>query len=91
MPNTCQICRAARLDRLIDCEEFDRLSIAQRMYKRSETCSLIPVPPHGRLIDADALPWIEGRDENDNQVYLLIKNCMDVVPAIIPASQEGEG
>ena len=50
----------------------------------------VPVPPHGRLIDADELPWIEGRDEQDNQAYLLIKKCVDVLPTIIPASREGE-
>lgn len=56
MPKTCQICRTAKFDRIVGCEEWDRLSIAQRMYMRSETCPLIPLPEgHGRLIDADAL------------------------------------
>lgn len=56
MPKTCQICRTAKFDRIVGCEEWDRLSIAQRMYMRSETCPLIPLPEgHGRLIDADKL------------------------------------
>ena len=55
---------------------------------RPEDCPLVPVPEHGRLIDADALPWIEGRDEQDNPAYLLIKNSVDVLPTIIPAEEE---
>ena len=51
-------------------------------------CPLVHVPDHGRLIDADMLPWIEGKDEQDNPVYLLIKACVDVLPTIIPADKE---
>ena len=51
-------------------------------------CPLVPVPPHGRLIDVDALTWREGRDELDNPAYLLIKNCVDVLPTVIPAEEE---
>ena len=43
----------------------------------------IPVPPHGRLIDADAL--CEGRVSNDNVV--IHARC---APTIIPADKEGE-
>ena len=31
---------------------------------RPDDCPLVPVPPHGRLIDADALPW-------ENQGFML--------------------
>lgn len=41
----------------------------------------VPVPPHGRLIDADAL--CEGRVANDNVVI-----CAKTAPTIIEA--EGE-
>ena len=59
--------------------------------KRNRFCPLVPVPEHGRLIDADALPWIKGRDEKDNPVYMLIKGCVDDLPTIIPADKEGDG
>ena len=42
----------------------------------------VPVPPHGRLIDADAL--CEGRVSNDNVVI-----CAKCAPTIIEA-EEGE-
>lgn len=68
MPKTCQICRTAKFDRIVGCEEWDRLSIAQRMYMRSETCPLVPLPEgHGRIVDAAEIlekannsPWFDG-------------------------------
>lgn len=47
-----------------------------------DDCPLVPVPPHGRLIDADAL--CEGRVSNDNVVI-----CAKAAPTIIQA-EEGE-
>lgn len=97
MPNTCQICRAARLDRLIDCEEFDRLSIAQRMYKRSNTCPLIEVPtPHSDLIDREELLNDAGvvytaRPEEAQKIQHEINKVLfaiQVAPTVIGA--EGE-
>ena len=53
-------------------------------------CPLVPVPEHGRLIDADAIDWVEGRDEQDRPVYLLLKVQIDDIPTIIPASGGNE-
>ena len=50
--------------------------------KRADDCPLVPVPPHGRLIDADAL--CDGRVSNDNVVI-----CAKCAPTILPA-EEGE-
>lgn len=47
---------------------------------------LLPVPDHGRLIDADALaearPYIYSR---------IMKVNLDLAPTVIPADEEGEG
>lgn len=43
-------------------------------------CSLVPVPPHGDLIERDAL--CEGRVSNDNVVI-----CAKCAPTIIPAEE----
>ena len=51
-------------------------------YWEKGTCPLIEIPPHGRLIDADAL--CEGRVSNDN---VLI--CAKCAPTVIEA-EEGE-
>ena len=64
-------------------------------YKRNGTCPLVPIPPHGRLIDADAL-------ENEVQMRLLecnkygnqfqrpyeVLRAIALAPTIIPASKE---
>lgn len=49
---------------------------------RLASCGIVSIPPHGRLIDADAL--CEGRVSNDNVVI-----CAKCAPTIIPA-EEGE-
>ena len=58
--------------------------------KGINACQIVAVPDHGRLIDADAIDWIEGRDEQDRPVYLLLKEQIDVNPTIIPEDKEKE-
>ena len=53
--------------------------------KRSSDCPLVPVPPHGRLIDADAQDNTLGIDDRDNYVHWTLEDA----PTIIPA-EEGE-
>lgn len=50
---------------------------------RQKWCPLVPIPPHGRLIDADAL--CDGLVSN-HPVVIYAKSA----PTIIPASEEGE-
>ena len=59
-------------------------------YKIDSKCPLIELPPHGRLIDADAIDWVEGRDEQDRPVYLLLKAQIDNIPTIIEAEGEDD-
>ena len=49
----------------------------------------VPVPPHGRLIDADALDmnYIHIRDDG---MKIYTQRAIDNAPTIIPASEEGE-
>jgi len=46
---------------------------------RADFCPLVPVPPHGRLIDADNLPQIHGK------VHVI---DIMVAPTVIPADKE---
>ena len=84
MPKTCQICRTARFDRIVGCEAFDLLSIAERMYKRSPKCPLVEVPtPHGRLIDAAALyKFTCGMDDSVDVLNAILE-----APTIIEAEE----
>ena len=91
MPTCCATCRVGysllghrcmRTGRFVDPDEAIK--------KHEEHCPLVPVPPHGRLIDADALvnelvhsKFFSMSDYN-NFVGLAFK-----APTIIPA-EEGE-
>lgn len=52
--------------------------------KRMDKCPLIPVPPHGRLIDADRFSTVLMNDEYQDAFHILAQT-----PTIIPA-EEGE-
>lgn len=94
LPNNCGACPL----RLAWCRE--------RIYMvtRPERCPLVPVPEHGRLIDADAFERLEcnGCDGACEALPCDCTNCdaecrcdfmLDIhaAPTIIPADKEGEG
>ena len=61
--------------------------------RRHESCPLIPVPPHGRLIDADAvLSQYKGNILTAQTDYAEglrdVANDIMQAPTIIPASEE---
>ena len=69
----------------------------ETMEKRHEYCPLVPVPPHGRLIDADALlesikeakkkqPEISDVYDDD---YFAVAEWVSYAPTVIEA-EEGE-
>ena len=75
------VCNAVRKDEpvLFDHKQIKNTAIVRG--GRADNCPLVPVPKHGRLIDADAL--CEGRASNDNVVI-----CAKCAPTIIPASED---
>lgn len=91
LPNNCGACPL----RLAWCRE--------RIYMvtRPERCPLVPVPPHGRLIDADELRWCYDNSgvaddviskENYDQLKVavaVVRQTIDDAPTIIEA-EEGE-
>ena len=95
MPKNCGDCKAFVCHRqwagdVGDCFCGITKNDAKAKEKNAD-CPLVPVPPHGRLIDADALLTHKG-DCYDAQGYLLYAvgtgNIM-CAPTIIPA-EEGE-
>lgn len=92
MPKGCAFCKISRRNgkRMIcpfiwqrEWDIHDPMSADHRL----DGCPLIPVPEHGRLIDADALLQECQRDEAYG--YLSAFE-IDNAPTIIPA-EEGEG
>ncbi len=46
-----------------------------------------PLPEHhGRLIDADAIDWFKGEDEEGNPCHILDKRDLNLEPTIIEGS-----
>ena len=68
--------------------------------KRMDNCPLVPVPPHGRLIDADALRQTMYHEafETDSPMqkwdsgcwirYKMFERLEENAPTIIPAEEE---
>ena len=84
MPKSCSVCP-------LKAEvEFDEICSQTGeyvcQYDRADDCPLVPVPKHGRLIDADAFEAFIRKDWDMNDHWIA-----DVVysrPTIIPAEED---
>lgn len=88
MPKSCSVCK---LFGEYGCPFVGAVGYALTRGERNKDCPLVPVPPHGRCIDADALYkryWAEERTLDKPYIdYLGILATES--PTIIPA-EEGE-
>ena len=57
-------------------------------YAEDTIATAVPVPPHGRLIDADAL--VEECMKEDGFIAEMLFRKVSNAPTIIPADKEGE-
>ena len=91
VPSDCDECR-----KIIGCcDNMPDRTVWCRLAKdyigdKNTTCPLVSVPPHGRLIDADALreDWLENGENEyvyDTNAFL---DSLDTAPTIIPVSEE---
>lgn len=64
--------------------EYRDVDVDVALNSRPDWCPLIPVPDHGRLIDADSLGFVLMDCENADQALWRV----DEAPTIIPASKE---
>ena len=68
-------------------------AIIENLGEKMEDCPLVPVPPHGRLIDADAAlrdGWTISRTYSASPTEMVYEvKTIDCLPTIIPA-EEGE-
>ena len=81
MPKSCGECAIKSWDGEDDVCPFSGISALS--IGRQDDCPLVPVPDHGRLIDADNLMKLEVIP-SDNWVFRAIEKA----PTIIPASFE---
>ncbi len=99
MPKSCYDCPLRkRIGLNIICpisrEEF-AVADVNILFYRLGNCPLVPVPPHGRLIDADANIATLQKCEDDPEselakiCYGYAKKVIAACPTIIPAGSEG--
>ena len=81
MPKSCSVCR---LFGEYGCSFIGPVGYALTRGERNDDCPLVPVPPHGDLIDRDAL--MSGVDDGDDVMFVW---AITDAPTIIEA-EEGE-
>ena len=100
MPKSCYFCEMYEAD-LYWCSAAKRdIDSFDDYDNRSSFCPLVPVPPHGRLIDADALctrlltAWDTADKEKKTMITAVLANVVTPIvvgtPTIIPASGGAE-
>lgn len=93
MPEKCAECRLSTVHSFNDrplCDVLvEYMSYGEWEAKRLDHCPLVPVPPHGRLIDADAVTLEDGPYEYDDWCKWALGRYQDA-PTVIPASREAE-
>ena len=100
MPESCELCAIKAWDEGDGGYVCPFSGVPTTNLCRQYDCPLIPVPPHGRLIDADALDErvherqdrIAGSDiHRDWTVFCTladVRDCIDNAPTIIEAEEE---
>ncbi|MBQ1790632.1 MAG: hypothetical protein II008_10655 [Oscillospiraceae bacterium] len=86
MPENCDDCLLGA-----DCPHDQSMDGYKMQGGRPRTCPLVPVPPHGRLIDADALlkkcEFVCTDDDVDVRAFRY--SVIEDAPTIIPAEEDG--
>lgn len=90
MPKRCEKCRCCKTyEKGIYCT-LTITPILGNGNARLDNCPLIEVPPHGRLIDADALiSKIQYTDDFYETPFVDWDDILDA-PTVIPADKDGE-
>ena len=88
-PECCEECQFLATDIYGSCGCDATGNIPLRLHgeQRPKWCPLIPVPYHGRLIDADDRP---GGFFTDYGEFVVSVNDLEEMPTIIPADKEDE-
>ena len=100
MPTTCRDCRLStftNFDSMPFCNiTMDDICFNDWETKRCDNCPLVPVPQHGKLIDADAFiekceEMADKEDGNQLDALVLLRWFLEQnAPTIIPAEPPKE-
>ena len=95
MPTRCAECRLSTVHNFKErplCDVLvEYMSYGEWEVKRLDNCPLVPVPPHGRLIDADAVfDNLERTGWYDNADRDIAEDLVLDAPTVIPAEPPKE-
>ena len=83
MPKNCDDCMLGS-----DCPHDQSMDGYKMQGGRPRTCPLIPVPPHGRLIEADEFYDALCMDDRTSIVEAMhVQSILQEAPTIIPAER----
>ena len=96
MPKNCRMCMFSGFGGMrneVNVCMFNGFHQPKSSPNRMETCPLVAMPGHGRLIDADNLVEIMRRNAEKyggvgGVMVIAAAECVDVAPTIIPADEE---
>ena len=96
MPKSCYSCPLRKRNGIdIVCPVAqERFSVADVniLFYRLNSCPLVPVPPHGDLIDRDAI--LKKCEfvctDNDEDIRAVRYSIIENAPTVIPENEEGE-
>lgn len=91
MPDKCGCCRLFHAEYPMHCTAIKEYRTAGAPYgmSRPDWCPLVEIPPHGRLIDADALMQTYCRHEFSSDMGDAME-ILDNYPTVIEAEEEQE-
>lgn len=91
MPTSCEDCPMVRSNAEYDYAYCCVSSCETNGKQRPNDCPLVPVPPHGRLGDLDALMRLCVMLPRDGGRLLVVyASYVSNAPTIIPASEDGK-
>ena len=102
MPTSCAKCRLFNYE--YGCPFIGAVGYALTKGKRNEDCPLVPVPDHGRLIDADDMSEKDNKDFSVSigtavgfaakqlmiMAHAQLQEAIEIQPTIVPADKEGK-
>lgn len=96
MPTSCGECRMSNGISCYAAAPDTEDIVVERIDDRPSWCPLVPVPEHGRLIDADALKRLIDNslfpsDMVTTRAVSMAVAWLNDATTIIPADKEGEG
>lgn len=95
----CMFCGFAGADCELDLCQITGNAQKHIPHSKMPDCPLIEVPPHGRLIDADALKVRDGwqrdskyfaQESSHTHITFVYSNDIYNAPTVIPADKDGE-